>query len=369
MIMKFLPIIVFFIILAAAGAYYVLVMMPANSEPQTPSQPIAPIEQNASPSNPPQQASGPIDCGVDMDCFIRASSTCQVANVTRNLTVDSFGMLMSATTYMEIRNAPEAGKCMLYSLSMDSSAKFSDSTVVAALAKGISMDEIRKQEAESTKQARAAIGLSGTCKYGAAELSALLNKWKAGQFSSSDYSGADCSGKMFEGTNISTGFSANLTLKNSTSGKTNTSTKANTTAPAAKANTTAANTTAQGAKTSTTPPAAKTSTTPANTTAATTNATNPANASVPATAFQYYSKYTTYFPERLVWFCTDRKAEFYRMHWQEYYGGDCITQKAKDGFVNFSDYVATGCTLIPCCISGPYNEYSRLYDYFECGSN
>jgi len=85
--------------------------------------------------------------------------------------------------------------------------------------------------------------------------------------------------------------------------------------------------------------------------------------------FAYSRKYTTYYPEHLVWFCTDRKTEFYRMHWQEYFGGGCNVAKPKEGFVNLSDYTATGCTVLPCCINGPYNEYSRNYDYFECGYN
>jgi len=85
--------------------------------------------------------------------------------------------------------------------------------------------------------------------------------------------------------------------------------------------------------------------------------------------FNYSNRYTTYFPEHLVWFCPDRNITFYRMHWIEYYGGNCNTPKPKEGYVNFSDYEATGCISIPCCINGPYDEYSRSYNYFECGYN
>lgn len=85
--------------------------------------------------------------------------------------------------------------------------------------------------------------------------------------------------------------------------------------------------------------------------------------------FDYYRKFTTYSPERLVWFCTDRGMEFFRMHWREYFGADCSMEKPKEGYVSMDYYLATGCSVLPCCINGPHNEYSRVYDYFECGVN
>ena len=356
----------------AAGAYYVLVMAPAASAaPPVPSQPIAPPDLNTTPSNPIPRAAGPIDCGNDMGCFAQASSACRPAKMIRNSSVDLFGVIVMGSTYMEIQTASETGKCLLYSLTADSSAKLNNSVVAAALANGASMDDIKKQEAESARQAKAAIGLSGTCKYGAAELSAMLTRWNAGKFASSDYAGADCTGKIFEGVGYSQGgFSANLTFLNSTFGAINQSIKTNTTVKTnatIKANTTISNSTKTNAANKTN--AAGTSKTNATATAPKANATNSANNSSAAAAFKYANKYTAYFPEHLAWFCTDRNTEFYRMHWTDYFGGGCSVQKPSEGYVNFSDYVATGCTLIPCCINGPDSEYSRSYDYFECGYN
>lgn len=366
--MKFLPIIAFVLILAAAGAYYFLVVVPSASAPSIPTQPIAPSVQNITPSVPVQKAAGPTDCGTDMDCFIRASSTCQPAKMTRSSTVDFFGMLLSGTTYMEIQNASEPGKCSLYSLTANSSVKLSDTMVAAALAKGLSMDDIRKQEAESTRQAQATVGLDGTCKFDAAYLPALLSNWKSGSYSSSDLSGADCRGKLYEssssgsgnysssgtvkgknGSNYTMNFSYNYSFNyssNTSKGKTSASNKTNSTSSG-------------------------TPKTNASTSAPKANATQPAaNASTNLVdAYTYSRKYFTYYPEHLVWFCTDRSMEFYRMHWQEYFGSGCNSEKPKQGYVNYTDYVATGCTVLPCCINGPYNEYSRSYDYFECGYN
>ena len=392
-----------------------------------------------------------------------------MAKVTRNLTADLFGMLVSGTTYMEIRNASEAGMCSLYSMTVDSSVKLSDAIVASALAKGISMDDIRKQEEVSNQQAKASIGLNGTCKYGVSELSAVLNKWNAGHFASSDYASAECSGKLFEGVN-SNGGSANLTLKNTTltninkdynyvmanyksmekpsdmlammgdvnalllsknttfdqkkalqsifadlferrkniiASQANASNSFNTAFDTEysylvnnwraannsyvisdminrtvsllrKGNLTASQeymlqlinaSLSAHLSTKPDPVSPPPATTPPNANTTTVKTTPKANISSPNITFTYSTRYTTYFPEHLVWFCDDRGTEFYRMHWTGYFGGDCSAPKPIEGFVNFSDYAATGCTQIPCCLNGPYNEYSRSYDYFECGFN
>ena len=366
--MKFLPIIGLVVLLAiAAGAFYVFVIAPANSVPPIPSQPLAPPAHGTLPSNPVQQASGPIDCGNDMGCFSQASGTCTPAKMTRNSSTNLIGMTVSGSTYMEIKNTSEAGKCSLYSLVVDSSVAFSNSAVASALAKGVSMEDIQKQEAASALQAKATIGMSGACKFNTADLSAMLSRWNAGSFASTDYAGADCSGSMLIGSqtggitsvnlsslpvkNAAANGSTNATAKPGSAANNSSTVKMNATSPP-KANATAM------ANTSTN----KTSGAPANASAA--NATNASSQ-----PFAYSHKYTTYYPEHLVWFCTDRKTEFYRMHYQEYFGGGCNVPRPKDGFVGFDDYIATGCTMIPCCINGPYNEYSRSYDYFECGYN
>jgi len=356
--MKLLPIIAFVMILAAAGAYYVFVVMPAASTPQAPAQPSAPPIQNITLANPARAASGPIDCGTGMDCFIRASSACEPAKMTGTSSSDFLGMLVSGSTYMEIGGTSESGKCPLYMSTSGMSVKFSDAMVAAALAKGIPIDDIKKQEADAAKQANATIGLNGTCMFNAGALSALLAKWKAGGFSTSDLAGADCSGKMFEVPNPNSGFSAILAPSNPAPPANTTSIKANASAPSiSKTNSTGAAKAAEAKPIASAIPAA--------------NASKAANASGASgfPPFAYSHKYTTYYPEHLVWFCGDRGTEFYRMHWTEYFGGDCSVEKPKEGYANLSDYAATGCTMVPCCINGPYNEYSRSYDYFECGYN
>ncbi|MFA6213652.1 MAG: hypothetical protein WC717_00035 [Candidatus Micrarchaeia archaeon] len=343
---KFLPIIAFIVLVAAAaGAYYLFVMIPAGSAaPPESTPPVAPPVQNISPSVPIQQAAGPVDCGTDMDCLARAASSCQAANATQKSTTDLFGLLVSSTMYMETWNTSEEGKCLFFVRLADSSVKLGDAMVAAARAKGVSLEDIKKQEDESTAYANASVGMNGTCRLLAGDLSLLIARWKSGSYSSSDLSGAACTGKLFEGSSaISLPAPAANSSKNST-----------------VANSTKANATAESA-------AKNTSSGPANATsgASAANATN----ATPPVAFAYTRRYSIYYPEKLSWFCGDRGMEFYRMHWKDYYGGDCSSEKGIEGYVNMTGYVATGCTLLPCCINGPYKEYSRLYDYFECGYN
>jgi len=366
--MKFLPIIAIVALLAAVGAaYYLFVLAPAIELEQ---QPPAGEQQNAAPQNQTQMAAGPLECGTDLGCLAEASKECKPSKATTSTTEEFMGVLVTSTSYLEIKGE-EAGKCMLYVKAEDESVKLGDSLVVAALARGVSMEEIRSQEAEATGQARQAVGLGGTCAFSTAALTSMLSRWKAGAHSPSDYESADCNGAIFEEASFSPSATASL-LINNTSG-TQTATKPNATqAPnatgtqaanatnATKANATNTTKTA-GTNTTTAPKANVTNAAAANATKA--NATNATN----ATYFTYSRRFNSYFPEHLDWFCTDRNMEFYRMHWQEYFGGGCSVAKPKEGYVTYDEYVATNCTLLPCCINGPYNEYSRSYDYFECG--
>ncbi|MEM4633695.1 MAG: hypothetical protein QW275_00915 [Candidatus Anstonellaceae archaeon] len=60
---------------------------------------------------------------------------------------------------------------------------------------------------------------------------------------------------------------------------------------------------------------------------------------------------------------------FVRAHMQYHYGGDCTNPNPnKQGFVNIS-VIKSQCQFIPCCINGPYKEWSISYDWFECGYN
>jgi hypothetical protein len=348
-----LAIAIILIIAIAAGAYYALVMLPSqNAEPILPSQPVSPPVQNATPQNQPLQAAEPIRCGQDdYDCLAQASEECKPAVMPSNTTTELLGLLINSKGTLKI-SPSGINKCSLYTEIENTSVRFSDLLVTMMISQGTPLSEIKQQEQNASAQAGKASGLNGTCIFSNSELKALLIKWKT-SFSSKDYDNAKCSGKLFE--SLNSGIAAQLTPPQQ-----NTTAPANATIP--KANSTVANATYNATKPNTTIALPQ----PANTT----QTALAKNTSLDLeNVFKYSIKYTTYFPERLAWFCVDRGMEFYRMHYQDYFGGGCDVVKPKSGYVNYTEYMSTGCTILPCCLDGPYNEYSRSYDYFECGYN
>lgn len=59
---------------------------------------------------------------------------------------------------------------------------------------------------------------------------------------------------------------------------------------------------------------------------------------------------------------------FVQLHYKMYYGSECATEKPGQGaFVGLEQFKADKCELLPCCINGPLGEYSKKYDFIDCG--
>ena len=157
-----------------------------------------------------------IDCGTDMDCLIGASEKCEFAKLTNNVTINLFGMLITTTSFYEIKGT-EANKCVLYLRTENQNIDFSEELIQQMLDGGATPEEIEQQKQESNKQSELVEGLDGTCKFNSnSDLTSLLGKWKDGNFSggvscslgsegnectsTGDWSVADCEGKMFGST-------------------------------------------------------------------------------------------------------------------------------------------------------------------------
>ena len=164
-----------------------------------------------------QSSSVVTNCGANMNCLIDASKNCELAKLTDNTTVELFGMFITTTTFYEIKGA-ESNKCVLYLRTENQDVDFSSELVQQMLDGGATLEQIEQQKQEANKQAELVEGLDGTCKFNNnSDLTSLLSKLKSGTFSGSvscdltlsgsdctstgDWSVADCSGEMFEGTN------------------------------------------------------------------------------------------------------------------------------------------------------------------------
>ena len=137
------------------------------------------------------------DCKTDFDCFIKASKGCNQAKMTHTSTVNIFGMIQTTTSFFEIKGIEE-DKCIFYIRNEKNDLKFSDEIIQQMLANGITQEQIQEQEQEANKNADLAEGIDGTCRFNTNDLTLTLNKWKMGEFSTDDYSIAECSGKMFK---------------------------------------------------------------------------------------------------------------------------------------------------------------------------
>jgi len=124
-----------------------------------------------------------IDCGTDLTCFITTSQSCNPANVSNTATVEMFGITQTTTTYLEMKGIKES-KCDFYIQTQKINVTFPPET----------SEETVNQQKELFKKLE---GRNGTCKFVTADLTAMLSRWKAGNFSTEDWAVADCEGNYF----------------------------------------------------------------------------------------------------------------------------------------------------------------------------
>ncbi len=113
------------------------------------------------------------DCGTDLDCFIGAAGSCETSEIV--YTADA--VFQKTTSTMKI-TGKDGSKCKFY----------------------IKMDNIENAfEVSAEEQAAydARIGTEGTCNYERSDLQDMLERWKSGQFATSDWQGQECTGTYF----------------------------------------------------------------------------------------------------------------------------------------------------------------------------
>ncbi len=166
--------------------------------------PAAPPAQqnatNASPAAAPNQTvsfSGPADCGSDMRCLINSSETCAPAKAEVTTAVDFFGAIINTTSLYEI-NGTEEGRCVFHIKTENLSFHYDQNMTQKMLASNKTIDQIHQSEQNQTAQMLSSSPMyDDTCRFDQGDLTAMLQRWADGNFSSGDYSGAECSGKVF----------------------------------------------------------------------------------------------------------------------------------------------------------------------------
>jgi len=148
------------------------------------------------------KVASPIDCGKavlmdienkknveaflrDSDCIIEASKTCDLAIITITLNYNYLKMVdVTATAFSEIRGLEE-NKCLFY-MRVDKIDLWFSPLVP------------KKTVNEAETSADQLRGADGVCRFETADLTALLYKWREGNFSPEDFDTADCKGSLFD---------------------------------------------------------------------------------------------------------------------------------------------------------------------------
>jgi len=351
---KFLPFILIALVgvLLAASAYYVFFSGAGNSNPpiaavpEVPREPhIVPNEGAAEQPGQPQNTPGLQDCKTNIDCFIQKSITCAPAKMTYTSEITMFDVVSSTTSNLEIAGL-DGGKCVFKTKTTGSTVRYGEGMVQQMLEQGLTRSEISQSEAEAAHQAALAIGSENTCLFNMPALSAMLERWKAGSYSTNDFSSATCNSTMPEDNNLPVVVEEPVPemIQELPSSPNLLPPEQEILPPV------------------TTPPTqSPPSQSPSQPQAPL--APVPEQETEFSTVKQFMSS-GIYSPS--VFCANTNNGTFTSVHYKEYWGGECINAKGKDGTLNSSEFPSK-CERIPCCLKGPFNEYSMRYDYFECG--
>ena len=139
------------------------------------------------------ETTGPIEFGVTFDNFVEASKNCEPAT-SEYITppANFFGTLISMTTFMEIQGM-ENGKCIYFQRIEDVTIAMSDEFRQQMRDQGNTEEKIEQMIQQQDEQSRnSLIGAEKTCKFDTTDLTAMLENWKAGNLSTSDWGNAEC---------------------------------------------------------------------------------------------------------------------------------------------------------------------------------
>lgn len=125
---------------------------------------------------------GPIDCGNDFTCVIRASETCAIANGAYVSTLAFATVAVESRTSFQMRGL-ERGQCVMYIRSEDINLTFADS---------VSTND-RKIYTDTYD---AVIGKDALCRATPSALARVLRRWEEGEYSTADYDEIACRGSM-----------------------------------------------------------------------------------------------------------------------------------------------------------------------------
>lgn len=107
-----------------------------------------------------------IDCGINFDCFIKASENCNKSEViysTDGYIPTLFG-IEQKITYLYKLKGMDSGTCVFYLKLKENDIKYGEELVQNLLNQGKTLEEIHQQEQTGKEQAQLLVGRDGNCK-------------------------------------------------------------------------------------------------------------------------------------------------------------------------------------------------------------
>jgi hypothetical protein len=186
--------------------------------------PVSPTPTVAAAPSAPQQVSFSVtDCGSDFGCLVDASRRGAMAKLDNTMAVNFFGLFLSNTDAIEIKGR-EGDRLLFSQKTVQAVATGAEALVKAAESRGVSGAKLQQalttaqgvaelvqaaesylgtEDAEQLRDAReiqkARMGAGKECKFPQEALTAMLERWQQGRFSSTDWEPADCTDLRGEG--------------------------------------------------------------------------------------------------------------------------------------------------------------------------
>lgn len=176
----------------------------------------SPTKPAATPASTQQPASGAVDCGTDLSCFIEASRAGRVTTVSYTMAADFLGAFLANTDTLAV-TGKDGAQLVFSQRTTAAEASVSQAVVDVAKAKGMTEADLQKalttgtgiidlmraanatlspdvaQRLISLQQTqKERIGTGKECKFPQQALTAMLERWQQGKFSSSDYDSGTC---------------------------------------------------------------------------------------------------------------------------------------------------------------------------------
>jgi len=145
----------------------------------------------------------PLDCGenefvqegldamLEYQCFIDASVSCQPAALVNQVDMVFLGVHTESTTLMKLMQT-NSSTCRYYQQIESASIEYTNELNQQLLDSGLNQSQVDEQEQQANDAVQETVGDEKNCVFAREDLTAVLNSWASGSFSTSDFDVAEC---------------------------------------------------------------------------------------------------------------------------------------------------------------------------------